>query len=566
METNEVKKHSSRLSSISAMVRRFRWILIFVVIAGAAGVIIFVHGISGKSGGPNKDMGIFTVTRGLLPIHITESGDIKAVNSKDIKSEVEGRTTIINIVPEGTNITPEDVNNGKILIELDSSQIKQRLTQQEITFLAAQASLTEAKESLDIQLKQNESDIMAGQLKVRFALMDLQKYLGADLAEKLISYADSNFNGDPNNNADNIEKESNRIVSLIDDPNLGGEASQKLKELRSSILLAEENFKQASNKLDWTRKLEEKNYVSKTELEEGELAVQRLEIEKGKGEIALDLFKAYEFPKQSEKLLSDYQEAGRQLGRTEAQARSKLAQAQSKLKSNEATYALQQENLEKLQKQLVSCTIKAPAPGQVVYWSSMERWSNVKIEVGTEVYERQRIISIPDTSEMKVEIKVHETWIDKIQPGQQAKITVAAFLDKPFTGKVLKKSPLANQDNWWNPDLKVYTTDVSIDGMYDFIKTGMSAKVEIAIDELKDVITVPIQTVVNRDNKKICYVATYKGHEPREVETGAFNDSFVEIKKGLSEGDKVLLNPPRITESQQSSNKEVKNPVKNFEV
>lgn len=568
METNDVKKQSGRLSSISAMVRRFR--RIFIVAAAVAVVVIiafiFLNRMWGGADKSGANMGVFTVERGPLIIRDIVSGDIKALNSVDIKSEVEGRTTIISIVPEGTVITPEDVNNGKILFELDSSEIKQKLTQQEITFLTAQASLTEARESLDIQLKQNESDIMASQLKVRFALMDLQKYLGADLAEKLVSYADSNLNGDPNNDAGNVEKENNRIVSLIDDPNLGGEASQKLKELRSGILLAEENLKQASNRLDWTRKLEEKKYVSKTEMEEDELKVQRLEIEKGKGEIALDLFRVYEFPKQAEKLLSDYQEAGRQLERTESQARSKLAQAQSKLKSNEATYSLQQENLLKMQKQFAACKIKAPAPGQVVYSSSMmNSWERQRglIEVGAEVRERQKIISIPDPCAMKAEVKIHETWVDKVQPDQQVKITMSAFPDKVFTGKVLKKAPLASPEEWMNPDLKVYAADVSIDGTHDFLKTGMTAKVEIIIEELKDVISVPIQVVVNRGGKKLCYVENSKNPREREVETGAFNDSFVEIKKGLSEGDKVLLNPPRIAEQQQVPNKEVKNPVKN---
>ena len=50
-----------------------------------------------------------------------------------------------------------------------------------------------------------------------------------------------------------------------------------------------------------------------------------------------------------------------------------------------------------------------------------------------------------------------------------------------------------------NPDLKVYATDVSIDGANDAIKTGMSGKVEILIDELKDVLYVPIQSVVTVD-------------------------------------------------------------------
>ncbi len=128
-------------------------------------------------------------------------------------------------------------------------------------------------------------------------------------------------------------------------------------------------------------------------------------------------------------------------------------------------------------------------------------------------------------------------------------VAVAAFPDEDFTGKVLKKAPMADPEHWMNPDLKVYSTDVCIDGKYDFLKTGMTAKVEIIIDELKDVVSVPIQVVINKEGKKICYVVGAGGTEQREVETGAFNSDFVEIKKGLAEGEKVLLNPPRISES-----------------
>jgi hypothetical protein len=106
---------------------------------------------------------------------------------------------------------------------------------------------------------------------------------------------------------------------------------------------------------------------------------------------------------------------------------------------------------------------------------------------------------------------------------------------------------MSDQTDFWSPDLKVYTTDVSIDGTYDFLKTGMTGKVEIIVDELKNVISVPIQTVTNIDGRKFCYVATGKSQERREVQTGAFNTDFVEIKSGLAEGEKVLLNPPRLS-------------------
>jgi RND family efflux transporter MFP subunit len=561
MKADGTEKQDSRTTGKSTLTKRLRLVLIFVAVVAAIGVLVLLWWISRGTDGSKKELGTFTVRRGDLPVTVTEGGDIKALNSTDIKSEVEGQTKIIIIVDEGTIITPEDVNNKKVLVELDSSSIKERLTQQEITFSTEEASYTEAKEALDIQIKQNDSDIKAGEIKVRFTLMDLQKYLGEAVAEKLLPapVVPAQVTQAQVSDAINPESEDNKIASLIDDPNLSGGALQRLRELNDNITLAESRFEQASDRLMWTQKLYDKEYVAETELRGDQLEMQSSKIQMDRARTALELFRLYEFPKEAEKLLSDYNEAQRELERIKAGARSKLAQAQAKLDSKKATYSLEKERLEKCRRQLAACTIKAPVPGQVVYSSSMmNRWErqNNPIEVGAEIRERQKIISIPDASEMKVEIKIHETWVDKVQPGQQARITIAAFPDKTFTGKVLKKAPLADPEEWLNPDLKVYSTDVSIDGAHDFIKTGMTAKVEIVIEELKNVISVPIQTVVNQHGKKVCYVMGSKVPEQREVETGLFNDNFVEIKSGLVEGEQVLLNPPRVSESKATGEKE----------
>jgi len=102
----------------SALIKRLRWVLIFAAIAVAIGAPVFLWWMSRGSDGSDKDLGTYTVRRDDLPITVTENGGIKAINSKEIKSEVEGRTTIISIVDEGTIITAEDVNNGKVLVKL----------------------------------------------------------------------------------------------------------------------------------------------------------------------------------------------------------------------------------------------------------------------------------------------------------------------------------------------------------------------------------------------------------------------------------------------------------------
>ena len=553
MKADSPKKTNTKLADRWAHLGRLRWVLILVALLVGAGTFVSLRSSSGGTSHPGQESGIFTVKRGDLTISVTESGDVKPINSIDIMSEVEGETTLISIVDEGTYITPEDVNNGKILAELDSSEIKEELTKQQIDFLTSKADYTDANESLQIQKKQNDSDIQTGEMNVRFALMDLQKYLGDVIAAKLIAQVANRSGG------------YTEIASFINDansdPNIRCEAIQMLRELEDNIKLADMKLARAKDKLEGTRKLYEKEYVAEIELKADELEKESLEIQKKQAETAKDLFIKYEFPKEAETRLSGYYEAERELDRIKAGARSKLAQAEAKLESEKATFSLERERLQKWRRQLKACTIRAPAPGQVVYASSMmDRFERRRrmIEVGGEIDERQKIISIPDLSQMKVEVKIHETWVDKVQPEQGAKITVSALPDQTFIGKVLKKAPLPDPEDFLNPDLKVYTTDVSIEGTHESLKTGMTAKAEIIIDELHDVLSVPIQSVINVEGKKICFVAAGKGTQRREVETGAFNDSFVEIKSGLAEGEKVMLNPPRLTELGKTDKEELR--------
>jgi HlyD family secretion protein len=508
--------------------------VVFVILASIGSLLIKL----GKSDNKHDDVGTFTIQRSNMTIKVVESGNVKARNAVEIRSEVEGQTTIVSVVPEGTIITEQDVKDGKVLVELEASDIKEKLNQQEITFAGTEASYTEAKEAYDIQIKQNESDIQQGLLTVKFGLMDFQKYLGEELAQNVLDSTDETgtFQID--------------IPSLIKDPNnLSGASLQKFRELTSAIDLAREELERANNDLSWTEKLYEKAYVAGSDLEADKLKAQRSEIALEQARTALDLYMTYDFAKEAEKLFSDYLEAGRELDRIQAKARSKLAQAEATLKSNEAKHRLQKEQLDKIQRQFAACIIKAPAPGMVVYASQHRRYgsSRTDIEIGEEIRQREEIMSLPNSAEMAVEIKVHETSVNKLKPGQKAIITVDALPDLQFTGEVLKIAPLPDPQSWMaNPDLKVYSTDVSIDNGSEVIRPGVSAKVEIIVAQLQDVLSVPVQSVANRQGQKLCYVNTSAGVQSTPVVTGAFNETFVQITEGLTEGQKVLLNPPRL--------------------
>lgn len=487
-------------------------------------VLLLAFGPWGGLKDSDGDRLTYTVTRGNLVVEVLESGSVEASESEIIKSKVEGTTTIISIAPEGTILTEKDVEDKKVIVELDSSDLREKEVQQLITVQGAEAQYTEAKESYEIQVNQNESNLNAGELKVKFARVDLDKYLGETVAKLFI-------------------EEKVELSDLIASEKLGGEALQKKRELENKIDLAKEETVRAAVKLDWTKKLFEKGYVTRDDLQADELGLKRKEVETEQAETALELFERYEFRKQAEKLRSDYKEAVKELERIKAKNLAELSKAEAKLKSSEATYKNQLDQLKKIQEQIENCIITAPKPGLLVYAKSDRPWQNDQIGEGKAVRERQEIITIPSSSAMAVKTKVHESVITRIKEGQKASITIDSLPENKYEGTVKKVAILPDaQDFWLNSNLKVYETEIAILGDNPELKPGMSAQVRIIVSELEDVLMIPLQAVSTQGEEKICFVKTAFGAKKRVIETGDYNDKFIEVSKGLNEGDTVILN------------------------
>ena len=555
---NTLQKHTSRqaVAKGAQWKQKRHWVISIVI---AMLVVLSIVLAATRGGASNADLDqTVAVRRGNLIVTVTESGSIRARDSIQYKNRVErrrdqGDMTILKIIPPGTYITQEDVDAGMVLVELDSSSLKDRLLEEEMELTGSQQEFTASKEAYEIQVIQNESDVATARLKVRFALMDLEKYLGKELTLRMTENID--LTDDPTENIAPF------LSQVKNEPNLleGSLAHQELKRLNDAIMLAEGNLKTAEDTLTGTEKLHEAEYVSTLELERDRLSVTSQEFSHQNAKVNLNLFLNFDFPKNTEQFLSDYNEARRGLERTYAQCRSRLAQAQAQLSRAEEELGSQTGYVKYLKEQIEYCTIQAIAPGLVIYgeggsgdaYRAMRRGGSGGgiIDEGEAVYEGQTIISMPDTAAMVAEVGVHETEVDKVHSGQMVQVVMDAFPDKILYGEVFEVAPLPDQQRgWMNPDLKVYKTLVTIDGTHDFLKTSMSCKVEILVRRLEDVLLLPIQVVANRGGRKVCYIATASGPQEREVKTGAFTDTLVQIVDGLEEGQGVLLNPPLFEE------------------
>ena len=74
----------------------------------------------------------------------------------------------------------------------------------------------------------------------------------------------------------------------------------------------------------------------------------------------------------------------------------------------------------------------------------------------------------------------------------------------------------------------------------------MSAEIEFDVDHCSDVLAVPSEAISVEGGRDICYVAGVDGLERRPVTLGRSNRDLLEVKKGLVEGDQVVLRPERL--------------------
>ena len=450
-------------------------------------------------GGDSAAIAGAPVRRGPLSIRVVESGNLKSAKSVDLVSELERQTTILYLIEEGT-----EVKAGELLCELDASELDERLVEQQIMVQNAESSHVAAVQQLQIQKSQNQSDLDAAQRKIEFAEIDLEKYREGDMP-------------------------------------------QQLKDAEDAILLAEEELKRADDKLEWSRKLSEKGFLTRTELEADELSAKRLELKVAQEQRNRDLLVEYDFPKQLKSLEADLVEARHEHERISLRAQARLVDFEADERSSQAKLELEREKLVKLEHQIAKARIVAPIDGMVVYaQEGGRRWGNEDpIQEGTQVRERQKIITIPVTQGMLAEVSLHETVLEQVREGQRCIVTVEALKGRKVEGFVRFKSAMPDQNSWWaNPNQRLYRTEIELTSADPEMLPGMSCSVEIMVEDIPDATYVPLQSVFLDGGKPICFVSDGGDVEVRPVEPGANNRQFVEILEGLTEGEVVLLSQP----------------------
>lgn len=308
---------------------------------------------------------------------------------------------------------------------------------------------------------------------------------------------------------------------------LEGTFKQEEQIILGEISVAEENLRRAQDFAHHSEKLAAKGYVTPLQLEADRFSIEKERI-------------TLETSKTKLKVLRDFTRA-KMLSQFEADIKTAVAN----LKSQESTHALDVEKLALVQAQIKKCEIHAPADGQVVYANSNERrgGSEIVIEEGAMVRERQVIVRLPDPKKMQVKAKISESRIDRVHEGMLATVRLDAFPDIEMQGTVRKVDAYPLAGSWFNSSIKEYGTYVDIHVPPPGMRPGMTAEVRIKVEQLPEAIQVPVQAIVEHGSEHFCLLPTATGLEARKITIGSTNEKFVVIREGLAPAETVVINP-----------------------
>ena len=248
----------------------------------------------------------------------------------------------------------------------------------------------------------------------------------------------------------------------------------------------------------------------------------------------------YEAPTIKRQAEIDYEKAQRAWEQSKRNLSTKTKQAIAKMSSVGADLGRQQNNLKNIQDVLGGFTIKAPAPGMVIY---VREWNGKKKGVGSQWNAWENTVAtLPDLTQMESQTYINEVDVRKIAVGQKVSISLDADPSKKLAGTVTHIANVGEQKP--NQDSKVFEVKIEVAKADTTLRPGMTTANEIETASIPNVLSIPLEAVVTEGGYQYAYKKDGSRVVKQMIETGAMNDNEIIVKRGLSKDALVLLTPP----------------------
>lgn len=143
---------------------------------------------------------------------------------------------------------------------------------------------------------------------------------------------------------------------------------------------------------------------------------------------------------------------------------------------------------------------------------------------------------------MLVDVGVTEVDINQIEPGQDALLQFDGIPDQEYQGVVVEIDPVGTV----NQGIVEFTVTIEISEPDEAVRPGMTAAVNIIINQLEDVLVIPNRAVRILDGERVVYTLENGQLNPVVVVLGVSGDTMSEVTNtSLQVGDLIVLNPPQ---------------------
>ena len=441
---------------------------------------------------PNE---LVKVKKGDLRITLEQDGDFIPTDAVELKfwpETYEGALRIEEIVKNG-----KVVKKGDVLLRFEKEPIEDLIANKELDLNAARLQLENVRTAftmLDVDMK---LALTAEENKVKWAKKNRDGYIQVELPL----------------DDDDHKNRRQRSVDSIDDQK---EEIEQLGKMYSEDELTEETeeivLRRAKRRLD--------------------RSITGLELYDRRRTYSVESQR----PQRLEEMELDVRSKEHALEKLQATQKNQKALKELELRKTEIGDEKQATELERLRKDLEKFVIYAPSEGIVYHGKADAEEQNIlKLKDTCKPY--TSLLTIAKAGEVKAKFMIDEKDIFRVQPNMPVKVKPVALPDAELSGFLAPLDLLAEKENQWKAIVKLEDTNPRL-------IPRMKCKVEILLEEIKDVLIVPKAAVFEKDGKKICYVKKDDAHEVREVEIGKADGKNIEIRKGLTEEEQLFLEEP----------------------
>ena len=487
---------------------------IIVILIGAVGWVVLSRGKNGAETGPAQKIEVAKL--GDFQMTIRATGNLEPLLDVEVKSNVEGEVVRL-LVKDG-----DPVNAGDILVELDPEIYKEEQKQAKADVDAAEAQLMQAKLNIELKKERLNSELTQKEAAVKIAQANLETVKATTITQ--VSNAETNLQATLN------ELDQDKIA--LEQANIALEqAKLTLAEYETTLESSKVTLDTSKSEFDRNKALYEEELVSKQALEDAEsryvssdsqyknankrVESQQKTIDSQKRTILARKtgIKTRESQLSYQQLNLDNLKTMRKKTEEESQIRldnastqlqelkltienEKLLTEQSKV-SADANLLRRQSTLKNQEERLEWTVIKAPMSGTVTQLVIEE--GEIVTSGRSAFSQSPPIMTIADLSKMVVKTFINEVDMERLEEGQTANIKIDAFQTHRFTGNVYEISPSGQQqDNIISFEVMIEVNDSSGN-----IRPGMSADVDIITYEEKDVILIPIDAVISKNDATV---------------------------------------------------------------